>query len=163
MDFHSTIKMAQKQLPKEYKFKPEYLAHYKPRMELKLPETAVSGGKMVVADEKHPLADFISYYFRLFHKPDDIIMNAYMESSGRELIKDGIIEDKDGTLRTKDEGSIDLLRAFRDEVAKTRDYSIQKGWPKNKWPIDGLELMIVELDGELRKIETPTKTAILEL
>ncbi len=152
--------MFQKQLPADYIFNPEYLVHYKPGMERNLPETAVEDGKMVVADKKHLLSDFLTYYFRLVQDRGEIIHQAHMELAMRELSD---IVTPDENLRAELEGSIDLLRAFRDQVVKTRNYTIQKGWAEGRWPINALQDVIKELNEYLERIKTSVEPEIVKL
>lgn len=156
--------MNEKELPKSYRFNPAFLDSYTLGMDIPKFDYG-EGGRVIIIDKFHPLARFLAYYFRLvgISRRENLIWNAYRESSARELVGQGIVSDEDENLRTSVEGSIALLRAYRDEVAKTGDYAVQKGWPKNKWPMDCLQDLVKKLDEELKRIQVPIKPSILEL
>ncbi len=152
--------MGVKQLPTAYRFNSAYLEGYIPGMELPEFDYTPSG---VVIEKQHPLTRFLAFYFRLIIEPSSLTMNAFRESSLSELLLGKIVSDEDGSLRAEVKGSIDLLQAYRDEVANTREYAIKRGWPDNKWPIDSLKSIVEELDGNLSRIKTPRESTTLEL
>lgn len=152
--------MITKQLPELYIFNPSCLDNYKPGMEL--PKFDYSDGKTFVVDTKHPLAEFLAYYFRLIDRPQGLFSNAHREKIVKKLCG-VLIPDDDGSLRAEFEGSIALLKAYRGEVVKTRGYALQKGWHEKEWPVNCLEGIIEECDEELKRIETPIKLVILSL
>lgn len=130
-------------LPKSYAFNTDYLRDYTPGMRLPKSEF-VKGNKVIIPDKQHPLTRFLAYYFRLINGKNNLVWNAYREKSSGDLHEQGLISDEQVIAQSR--GSIGILQAFREEVARTLEAAIQKGLAADKWPIDCLPRLVEELD-----------------
>ena len=150
--------MSQKQLPDHLKLDPACIARYNPSMN---PHDAFTydGTKRVIKPGN--LMPFMEFYFRLIDNKScsEMIWNATMERSVSDIKADGIILQTEDSLLLQYAGSIELLRQYRDEAAKTRDAAVQKGWPLTQWPIDCLDGLVHELDSEIEMLQNPHEPA----
>jgi len=137
-------------LPDELYFKEEYLKGIDPNIDF---PSFFWNKDPAVEDVNHPLAQFLNFYFRIIHAKSDYVHGALDEVVTAECFNIGVIRGENQSLRNKSAGGMDRLRAYRVEVAKTRDSALSNGWKPEQWPIDCLESEIIKIDLEIASLE----------